>query len=61
MMRLDLLAAVEVGDGARDAQQLIVAAGGEPETVERALEEFFTRGVETAEFTVMGVPAKRFF
>ena len=45
MEALDPLAAVEVGDGARDAQQLIVAAGGETEAVERALEEFFTRGV----------------
>ena len=50
MEALDPLAAVEVGNGACDAQQLIVAAGGEPEAVERALEEFFTRGVESAEF-----------
>ena len=47
--RLDALRALEVGDRARDAQEAVVAAGGEAQALKGAFEQLFARGIQLAE------------
>ena len=54
MRGLDTLRALQIGDGARHAQDAVVAASRQPQTVEGALHELLSGGVQRAVLTDHG-------
>lgn len=55
MQRLDIFAVVEVGDGAGDAEDFVVGAGGKAEFGHRGFQEVLTFVAQLAEFADLSV------